>query len=86
MHDLDKCFTILIFGDAIATKIHRSIAGHHKIQNTTYKERVEMFIDWECARFTKPEKQLTGEETWIAFYENLDMLDIVNQFKQGVIK
>lgn len=79
-HDLVKMFTILILGDKIASKLHRKYAGHHKGINMNFKQKVEAFCDWECARYTKPEKPLNGEETWEKYYPSVDMGEIVKQF------
>jgi hypothetical protein len=92
-HDFLKMVNILIFGDKIATKLHRKFSNHHahmrylriyyneglhkysKIQpaGRYIKNEVEAIIDWESARFTKPEKQLTAYETWQKFYSDIDM-------------
>lgn len=80
MHDTIKIFTTLIFGDKIATQLHRRFAGHHKGVNMNFEQKVEAFCDWECARFTKPEKPLNGEETWKQYYPDVDMESIVLLF------
>jgi len=79
-HDFIKMINILIFGDKIATKLHRAFSGHHDhIYSdgiSTYRDipnKVEAAIDWESARFTKPEKQLTAYETWQKLYPDIDM-------------
>ena len=38
------------------------------IQQQTKADLVETVIDWECARFTKPDKPLDAYETLIKFY------------------
>ena len=83
MHDTIKLLNVLIFGDDIATKIHRRFAGHHKAEKMTFKQKVEAFCDWECARYTKPEKPLNGRQTWLKFYSNVDMLDIITKFEKA---
>lgn len=79
-HDLGKMINVLLFGDNIATKIHRKLAGHHKSENMNYKQKVEAFCDWECARITKPEKPLNGAQTWVKFYSSVDMSEIIDNF------
>lgn len=79
-HDFLKMLNILIFGDKIATKLHRKFSGHHV---HTYSDgisiyedipnKIEAAIDWESARFTKPDKPLNAYETWIKYYPNIDM-------------
>ena len=92
-HDFLKMINIAIFGDKIATKIHRKFSGHHahtKYLRIIYdngfrtytkkqpayryiKHKIEAAIDWESARFTKPEKPLNAYETWKKYYNDIDM-------------
>ena len=37
------------------------------------KNKIEAAIDWESARFTKPEKQLDAFDTWKKYYSDIDM-------------
>lgn len=91
-HDFVKSINVLIFGDKIATELHRAFSTHHDhIVGEAYKiidgkkvhiryirdieNKVEAAIDWESARFTKPEKQLTAYETWRKLYSDIDMKD-----------
>ena len=48
--------------------IHRKNSKHHVKNNLpkTKDDLLDTIIDWECARFTKPDKPLTARE----FYEN----------------
>ena len=95
MHDFVKMINILIFGDKVATKLHRKFSGHHahmkylriyyddgmhkwsKVQpaGRFIKNQVEAAVDWESARFTKPEKPLNAYETWKKYYSDIDMED-----------
>lgn len=84
---------VLIFGDKIATKLHRRFSNHHvRATRFTYlnvdndgifylnrdiKNKVEAAIDWESARFTKPEKPLNAYQTWKTYYSDIDMYDTV---------
>ena len=94
MHDFIKMINILLFGDKIATKIHRKFSRHHA-QSKTYlftivhdscgwvypeykterdiKNKIEAAIDWESARFTKPDKPLNAYETWKKYYSDINM-------------
>ena len=92
-HDFIKMINIAIFGDKIATRIHRRFSGHHahmrmiKIYYTEgfdqyskllpegryIKNKVEAAIDWESARFTKPDKPLNAYQTWKKYYSDIDM-------------
>lgn len=86
-HDLLKSVNILIFGDRIATKLHRKFSKHHD-HKYFYKykapdwlagvyrdipNKIEAAIDWESARFTKPEKPLNAYRTWKKYYSDIDM-------------
>ena len=83
-HDLGKSLNIILFGDNIATKIHRKLAGHHNFRSK--KDRWEAFCEWECARYTKPEKPLDGYMTWQKYYDYLPMQDIVDEFNKASMK
>ena len=37
------------------------------------KNKIEAAIDWESARFTKPDKSLNAYETWKKYYSDIDM-------------
>jgi hypothetical protein len=79
MHDSIKAVNVLLLGDDLATKIHRKFAGHHS-NNMNFKQKVEAFCDWECARFTKSSKPLNGKDTWLKYYSHIDMEDIVKRY------
>lgn len=100
-HDFVKMINVLIFGDKIATKLHRKFSGHHDhpvfiwvyVNNSKdghlsrsghnekrwigrdIKNKVEAAIDWESARFTKPEKPLNAYQTWKKYYSDINMYD-----------
>lgn len=81
LHDFVKLINIAIFGDKIATKLHRAFSGHHAhdyadIHCNVYRDipnKIEAAIDWESARFTKPEKPLNAYQTWKKYYSDIDM-------------
>lgn len=98
-HDFVKMINVFIFGDKIATKLHRKFSGHHA-QSETYlfaivkendwvypkyktrrdiKNKIEAAIDWESARFTKPEKPLDAYDTWVNYYSDIDMEKTLKQ-------
>jgi hypothetical protein len=92
-HDFIKMINVFIFGDKIATKLHRKFSSHHahlrkiRIYYIDYpknyskvlpyrryiKNKIEAAIDWESARFTKPEKPLDAYDTWKKYYSDIDM-------------
>lgn len=79
LHDLDK---ILIWYPVAfisqkdikwCHKQHRNFSKHH-VENKSQKTRkdyINMIIDWECARYTKPDKPLNAYETMQKFYPEL---------------
>ena len=85
-HDFWKMINVFLFGDKIATKLHHKFSGHHVHLysdgiNTYYDipNKVEAAIDWESARFTKPEKQLTAYEAWQKLYPDVDMAETLKK-------
>lgn len=89
-HDFLKMINVFLFGDKIATKLHRKFSKHHTypafiwvyVNNNhnekrwigrDIKNKIEAAIDWESARFTKPEKQLDAFDTWKKYYSDIDM-------------
>ena len=80
MHDAGKAVNILLLGDNLATRIHRVMAGHHRGVEMDFRQKVEAFCDWECARLTKPEKPLDGIQTWRKYYADVDMGVIADNF------
>ena len=79
-HDFWKMINIALFGDYIATKLHRAFSGHHAHLYSdgisTFREipnKEEAAIDWESARFTKPEKPLDAYDTWLKYYYDIPM-------------
>lgn len=98
-HDFWKMVNTLIFGDKIATSLHRKFSNHHvytpKIKiyydegidqytkvfdrPREIKNKIEAAIDWESARFTKPEKPLDAYDTWKKYYSDIDMEETLKQ-------
>lgn len=79
-HDVLKGLNILIFGDAIATKLHRRFSRHHLSPITgDIQNKLEAAFDWESARFTKPSKPLNAVQTWQKYYSQVDMAPIFRQ-------
>lgn len=66
-HDLDKVILYPFLGVKLTNKLHNKYQRHHKRAHTK-KDYVEKIIDWECARYTKPDKPLNAYETLMKFY------------------
>ena len=52
-------------------EFHRKFAAHHTLKAKTKNDYIQMIIDWECARYTKPDKPLNARETLYKFYPQL---------------
>lgn len=68
-HDIDKIILLLItFNPKLVSKLHRKISSHHPNNIFNNFDIEAAIIDWECARFTKPDKPLNAEKTLIKYY------------------
>jgi hypothetical protein len=86
LHDVDKIFMLLFTSKSVKEiqKIHRSKARHHaNDQIKSEKDYIQMVIDWECARYSKPDKQLNARQTLDKFYPYLTekVLPIIEKLK-----
>lgn len=67
-HDMDK-LVMYIFIPWIGThkiqKIHKKYAKHHLIKGKKNMRFDEAILDWESARFTKPDKPMTAYQTYL---------------------
>lgn len=72
MHDIDKVFLYMIFSKPKAHNIHVNNSRHHELKAHTEKDYIQMIVDWECARFTKPDKPLNARDTLYKYYPQLE--------------
>ena len=73
VHDLDKVILYNILPHRKVKEIHRKYARHHDNNiKKTKNDYIEMIVDWECARFTKPDKPLNAYDTLYTFYPHLE--------------
>lgn len=72
LHDTDKLFLYLFFDKKKVHKIHRNKSRHHTIKARTKEDYIQMAIDWECARITKPDKPMNAYETLYALYPEIE--------------
>lgn len=81
-HDLDKVVLYNFFDYKTVHDFHRKHTKHHELKARTYNDFVQMVIDWECARFTKPDKPLNARQTLYKFYPKLEqkVLPILKKF------
>lgn len=71
LHDLDKVFLKLFLDTKTVHKIHRKYSKHHTMKASTHSDYVQMVVDWECARITKPDKPLNARGTLKKYYSDL---------------
>lgn len=83
-HDLDKMYLLLFYDKKNIEPVHRELATHHdnSIEKNSY-DYIEMVLDWESARYTKPDKPLNAYDTLYRFYPHLEnnILPILKKFK-----
>lgn len=73
-HDLDKVPMYILLGKRLTQVLHRAWSNHHYHRSTgDIKDKVQAALDWECARFTKPDKPLDAYDTWKKYYPDVDM-------------
>lgn len=83
LHDLDKLFMYMFYEKEDVSKIHRMFSTHHDNEMPkTYEDYVEMVLDWESARYTKPDKPLNAYDTLIKYYPYMqkEVLPILEEF------
>lgn len=68
LHDLDKVFLYLILPYKTVHNLHRKYSRHHALRAHTKADYIQMVIDWECARFTKPDKPLNARGMLKKYY------------------
>lgn len=69
-HDTDKLILLILTDKKTASKIHRRTSRHHYRAHTK-SDFIQMIIDWECARFTKPDKPLNARDTLYEYYPDM---------------
>lgn len=75
LHDVDKLILYLILGKKVTHKLHRKYARHHFDNVKTKEDKIQMLIDWECAKYTKPDKPLSAYEFLLKAYpQHIDEL------------
>lgn len=83
LHDLDKLFMYMFYNKKDVSKIHRMYSLHHDNElPKTYEDYVEMVLDWESARYTKPDKPLNAYDTLYKYFSHMEqeVLPILKEF------
>lgn len=84
-HDLDKIFMYIFspfLGTKVIQKIHTRFAKHHLRKYKKHMHFDESILDWESARFTKPDKPMDAWETYQKLFTDFsdDLLPIFEKF------
>ena len=73
LHDLDKLYMYLFYDKKTVSKLHREKSFHHENElEKTDLDYKEMVLDWESARYTKPDKPLNAFDTLYAYYPEME--------------
>ena len=67
LHDVDKIILYHFFPTEFVHTCHQWWSKHHEHRAKTHDDFVQMVIDWECARITKPDKPLDAYDTLYKF-------------------
>ncbi|MBQ2982632.1 MAG: hypothetical protein IJD58_10995 [Lachnospiraceae bacterium] len=71
-HDVDKIILYHFLPTEFVHTCHQWWSKHHQCRAKTHDDFVQMVIDWECARFTKPDKPLNAYDTLYKFYPHME--------------
>lgn len=71
-HDVDKIILYHFLPTEFVHTCHQWWSRHHERRAKTREDFIQMVIDWECARFTKPDKPLNAYDTLYKFYPHLE--------------
>lgn len=84
-HDCDKMVMMLFRTDEEVNKYHRSTQPHHDTNTSDEEVLTEMMLDWESARFTKPDKPLNALGTLQKWYPDMTdrMLPVLKKYNMG---
>ena len=71
LHDVDKIILYHFLPTEFVHTCHQWWSKHHERRAKTHADFVQMVIDWECARITKPDKPLDAYDTLNKFYPHM---------------
>lgn len=70
-HDIEKPWLQLFISHDKVSKWHREHSRHHvEYKGSKKLDYLGMIIDWECARYTKPNKPLNARKTFELYCKN----------------
>lgn len=70
LHDIDKLVMLIFLDKNKCQEIHRRCSKHH-LRAKSKSDFIQMVIDWECARITKPDKPMNARKTLDKLYPHL---------------
>lgn len=81
-HDIDKLVMLLFHSPEEVSAEHRRTAPHHNTSATDRDTLIEMVLDWESARFSKPDKPLNALATLRKYYPEMEerIMPILKEF------
>lgn len=81
-HDMDKYAMYHFLPPPLAHAIHTKLSKHHTNRAKTKEDYLQMMIDWESNRKTKPDKQLKPYQILDKFYPELknEMIPIMKEY------
>lgn len=71
-HDMDKVIMYLWYTKKHAHDVHVALNEHHNRSTLNEDALIEMVLDWEQARFTKPDKPLNAYDTLYKYYADME--------------
>lgn len=71
-HDIDKMQNLMTMDAEEVKRLHLSTAKHHDTSTTDERVLMEMIVDWESARYTKPDKPLNAYDTLYKHYPEME--------------
>ena len=73
----------LFYNKKDVSALHRQLSSHHGNEIEKNKaDYIEMVLDWESARYTKPDKPLNAYDTLYKYYPEMEkeILPILKEF------
>ena len=74
---------LLFYNKKDVSALHRQLSSHHENEIEKNKaDYIEMVLDWESARYTKPDKPLNAYDTLYKYYPEMEkeILPILKEF------
>lgn len=87
LHDVDKLFLYFLpIPKKWIQKIHRSLSTHHVETLRRYTNWEQVVIDWECSRYTKPDKPENAYNTLYKHYPQVERQVLPVLYRLGLME